>query len=616
MENTLTSESAGVRVITLEQAAYALVAVLAAVLRFLQLGLRPLYEGEAIQALAAFRFVSGAHQAASAGTVPALFTGNVAAFTFFGASDITARWLPAVAGVLLVLLPYGLRHRLGRVGALVVSLLLALSPSAVYFSRALDGSILVALCGLSLAVGVINYVDTRRPGGLYLAAAALGLGLCAGPAFVSLLLIFVVFVLALFAVGRLLGRDVGQASLIVAWSALRSEEGLAARAGVVLAATFALTSTTFILHPAGVGHAADLIGAWARGFLPEPGGYHFVVPLLLILCYEPLVVLLGLVEGGWAAFARQRVRRRGGAAFHPGSSFPHTALLLFWVVAGTLLVAVAGHRPPGNILLVVVPLALLAGQGVERARVWLTSPSLRTEAASVGMIAAGALGLGVFFYLQMAAYALADDFSTVSVARIILRTSTTYLLLGLVAVVLLIGLGVAARIWRGGTIVMGGGWLAAVVALGLFSLRAMWGLSFAHGTDPRELMIGQGTAPEVRVFAERVEALSLAKSLDAHTLPLTVDEATGPVVAWYLREFENLTVVESLSAPPSTEVAVTLARQDLPIGETYRGRGFALRSHWWPWGLWNQPLVRWLLFTEGSQPIVDQEVVLWISDQQ
>ena len=50
------------------------VGLLAAVLRFFQLGLRPLSEAEAVQALAAFRFTEGAASAAPAGTIPALFT--------------------------------------------------------------------------------------------------------------------------------------------------------------------------------------------------------------------------------------------------------------------------------------------------------------------------------------------------------------------------------------------------------------------------------------------------------------------------------------------------------------------------------------------------------------
>jgi hypothetical protein len=260
--------------------------------------------------------------------------------------------------------------------------------------------------------------------------------------------------------------------------------------------------------------------------------------------------------------------------------------------------------------LAVVPLALLAGQGVERACRWLTGGALWQKAAS---IAAVALGLLVFSYLQVTAYSLADPASTVAIGALTLYNSSTYLLLASLALLLLVGLGAAAWVWRGPDLVLGGGWLVALLALGLFGFKTMWGLSVAHASDPRELMIVQTTTPDVRLLENRLEALSLNQSGDAHTLPVTVDAATGPVVAWYLRAFERQVVVESLSTPPDTVAAVTLARQDLPIGEAYRGQGFPLRAHWLPWGLWGQRLVRWLLFTDANLPTVDQEVVLWVA---
>ena len=595
--------------VTVERAAYALVGLVAAALRFFQLGLRPLTWAEAVQALAALRFTQGTSQAAPAGTIPALFTGNVIGFSLVGAGDSAARWLPALAGVILALLPYGLRHRLGRGGALAASVLLALSPTAVFYSRALDGAILIAVCGLALAVGLVNYLDTRRPGFLYLAAVALGLGLCAGSGIYTLLLILAAFVLLLYLRERLLHHETGWSSLVVAWWAARGEKGLLAKVSAVLLATFGLGATAFILHPPGLGHAADLIGAWATGFLPEPNGQPLIYPLLLLLRYEPLILLLGLVEAGRAVVSR---RAAPWWAPQPGSSFPHGLLLIFWAAWATLIVVVAGHRPPGNLLLVVVPLALLAGQGIERAWRWVTGRELWSRAA---LTAAAALGLLVFFYLQMTAYGLASPASTVPIGKMMVPTTATYLLLASLALLLLVGMGAVAWFWRGPELLVGGGWLAALLVLGLFGFKAMWGVNFAHAGDPRELMIGQTTTPEVRLLVDRLEALSLDKAGDAHTLPVTVDAATGPVVAWYLRAFDQQTVVESLANPPETVAAVTLAQQDLPIGEVFRGQGFPLRAYWQPWNLWGQGLVRWLLFTGDGQPIVDQEVVLWVANE-
>lgn len=620
MNDELRIETRSPSTFTVERAAYVAVGLMAAGLRFFQLGLRPLSEGEAVQALAAFRFTQGAAQAAPAGTIPALFASNVAGFSLLGASDITARLLPTLAGLLLALLPYWLRHRLGRGGALAASVLLALSPSAVYLSRAVDGAIVVAACGLALVVGLINYVDSRQPGYLTLAAVALGLGLCAGPGTLTLLLILGLFALLLYVPDRWLNRDSGWSSLLVAWWAVRGEKGLLTRLAVTLAATFGLVATTFVLHPAGIGHAADLIGAWAKSFLPETGGNPAIYPLLLLIRYEPLILFPGLVEVVCSVLGS---RADQGQKALRGSSFPHTALFSFWAVIATLIVLISGHRPAGNVLLVLVPMALLTGQRMERiwhqmagwARAQEQDRASRIFWLETGAIAAVAVGLLIFFYLQLTAYGLTNNTNTILIAGITLYASTSYLLLVLLALLLLIALGIVAGIWRGTELVTGSSWLVALIFLGLFGFKAMWGLNFAHGSDPRELMIARATSPEVRLLVERLEAFSLAELGDAHTLPVTVDAATGPVVAWYLREFDKQIVAEDLSTPPDTIAAVTLARQDLPIGETYRGQGFSLRSYWLPWGLWRQGLVRWLLFTDGAEPIVDQKVVLWVPSQ-
>jgi len=600
--------------LTVERAAYIAVGLLAAGLRFFQLGLRPLTEGEAAQALAAFRFSHGTLEAAPPGTIPALFTGNVAGFTLFGAGDTIARWLPALAGLILVMLPYGLRGRLGRGGALVASLLLALSPLAVYYSRALDGAILVAACGLAVVVGMVNYMDSHRSATLYLAAAALGLGLCAGPAMVTLLLIFGLYVAWLFASARWLGRDQNWSALLEAWSTARGEPGLLAKLGVTLAVALGLVATTFVLHPAGIGNAADLLGAWIRGFGPQPGGQHPLYLILVMLRYELLVVLLGLIGVVWLARlrrarpfwlpARGRADQRGLPLFFG-----------FWAAVAAVLVLAQGDRPAGNLLLVVVPLTLLAGRGVGQIWHWL---SWRVPRRELVIITAIGLALVVFLYLWVARATLTADSSIVSILGINLYTTTGYLLLVLLAVLLMVALGAVAWYWRGARLVLASAWLAAVVILSLFGFRTMWGASFDHAADARELLNLKPTPLEVRYLVTELETLSETRLGDIHALPVTVEAQTGPVVAWYLRDFHRQTVVDSLAnqpAPPETQAAVSLAAQDLSIGESFRGQAFPLHATWEPWGQNGREWIRWFLYSEGYQPVVDQQAVLWAATQ-
>jgi len=263
----------------------------------------------------------------------------------------------------------------------------------------------------------------------------------------------------------------------------------------------------------------------------------------------------------------------------------------------------------------VVPLALLAGQGVARSRQWLAWHVGWRELATITAVA---LGLVIFLYLWIARATLAADLSTVSIFGLTLYTTTGYLLLVLLAALLLVALGAVAWYWRGGRLVLASAWLTAVVVLALFGFRNMWGASFANAADPRELLSLQPTSPEVRYLVTELETLSETRVNDTHALAVTVEAQAGPVVAWYLRDFRKQTVVDSLAnqpAPPDTPAAVSLAAENMPIGETFRGQGFPLRLNWEPWGLDGWQWIRWLLLSEGYLPVVDREAVLWAATE-
>ena len=66
---------------------------------------------------------------------PFLFELNALVYFLLGATDATARVAPALFGTILVGLPYFLRDRVGRTGALVGSVLLTFSPTILYYSR-------------------------------------------------------------------------------------------------------------------------------------------------------------------------------------------------------------------------------------------------------------------------------------------------------------------------------------------------------------------------------------------------------------------------------------------------------------------------------------------------
>ena len=173
-------------------------------------------------------------------------------FKIFSDTDFTARLVYAIFGTGLVALPYFLRTYLGRTGAVVTSLLLALSPSLLYFSRFGRNDILMAFWAVALLVLMWRYLNEGKNRYLYIASAVLALAFATKETSYFLVGIFgaALFVMSLtdivpWALGRIKFTEMRRgppAFLILLvtltlpqWSALVSK--LQGAMGVVLATT-------------------------------------------------------------------------------------------------------------------------------------------------------------------------------------------------------------------------------------------------------------------------------------------------------------------------------------------------------------------------------------------
>ncbi len=160
----------------LELAAYALLIIAAGVLRFWDLGARALHHDESLHATYSWYLATGQgykHDPMMHG--PFLFHATALIFVLFGASDYTARVVPALFGTGLIVLPWFLRERLGRVGALAASLMFAVSPSLMYYSRFIRDDPFVVFFTLGMVVGIFRYLSDGRARWLYFIAAMLTL---------------------------------------------------------------------------------------------------------------------------------------------------------------------------------------------------------------------------------------------------------------------------------------------------------------------------------------------------------------------------------------------------------------------------------------------------------
>lgn len=559
--------------LTVEVALYGLLALLALVSRLYALGGSPLNASEAAQALHAWQSVSGPGGDALTAS-PLLFAGQSLAFALFGASDGAARLLPALAGAALVLLPYLLRHRLGRLGALAASALLLISPTVLFASRHGSGDVLLLAAALSALAGLLGWIDHRRPKYLYLTAVSAALALIAGSNVFTLAAALGLGLALVIFFDRRAGVDADWTTALRAAGWMRA--GLVLFLGVLL-----LVPTVGLLHLEGLQAVADLPVRWANHFAPWAGDQPWSYPLAVLLLCEPLTLLFGVV-GAVEAF-----RRRNELGLW----------LVGWAGAALVGAFLAGGRGPGDLLLVVGPLTLLAGKAIGRLLEVVTDEGLWVPG---GLIVALEMAVAVFFYVELASYAY--------------RRETNFLWLALLSLGLFVGLFALYAVWVGKRAARRGAGLVLLSLLMLITLSTSFGLAYRRANDPREPLVVEGTSLNVRDLPVVLEQASMQRLGATEIIPITVDEAVGPVVRWYLRHFRHQTWRSGdLGARVTTQAVITPLKPYAPaLGAAYFGEDFAVGRAWQPrnmsWADW----ANWLLYRKSPARPQEERVVLWL----
>lgn len=555
---------------TVETALYVALFVLGFFLRVYRLGVAPLAESEALQALAALR-----HDLLPAGGSPLLYNLNTFLFALFSPSDGLIRLLPALAGSLLVMTPMFFRSMLGRLGALGASFILALSPVAWVASRSLNGETVAVLCAISLVALAQRYLATRDVRSLLGASIVLGVGLASGAAMYSALVSFgAAAVLFHYAM-----TDEGGAES--PWSILaslpnRGQVALGVAGGFVVAATGAFTNL------AGLGAASDLLTTWLNGFAARQGSLPFEI-VLVLLAYELFALLLGL---GGALRGLRRAERFG-------------VWLSFVTVVALSLVMLRADRQPIDLLLPVTCLALLGGYVMQP---WLTALIQRASLAVDGAIIAAGAVVAAVIAVALLTYAggraLPSAVGPVALDPLLVLLATLLVLPIAVGVLLYTVFEVRAILRAGLTL------LFALLALGAFA--AGWGATQVRVSDAREIILGRVvTAPDVRNLTALAEQVAIRAEGMKSPLPIAV-EVDDAVVAWYMRD----AFAPPNQAPPGV---ITRLGEQPQVEGSYVGARFTTRESWDTSGFSIDEWVQWLVFRNirARMPQTVQEVTLW-----
>lgn len=159
---------------------FALLVVATAFTRFFRLNLKLYHHDEAIHAWFSYDLLTtGSYSYDPMYHGPVLYYITAGMFRIFGDSDLVGRLVPALLGVLIVVLVYFV-YRLGYLDqrqSLLAGLLIMLSPNMVYFSRFLRHDIFMLFFTFLLVVAVLYYIERKQLRFAALAGLAAGLAL-------------------------------------------------------------------------------------------------------------------------------------------------------------------------------------------------------------------------------------------------------------------------------------------------------------------------------------------------------------------------------------------------------------------------------------------------------
>jgi hypothetical protein len=508
---------------------------------------------------------------------PAYFTFTSLVTQIFGFSDGVMRLVPALFGLALLCLPWLLRHRLGQVGALVACGFLAISPLNTAVSRTVGGEAIALFAILLLFVAWVRYQEAGNRHWLYITFGALGLGLASAPLFYSGL---VTLAVAWFAASRM-GVTLGLPA---------PERNVWRTAVLITLGVFAACSSFFLWYPAGFGAAAQLLGTWLGQF-GGGNGRAFADPFLALGRYEPGLILLGTAAMLWAILRGQ----------------PWGLAFVYWLLAGLLLMLVQ-VGVMSNALLLTLPGYLLIG-------LW-ADVVLRRR--SMTGLAWGTAAL--IFLLLMLVLVNVGRFLRVVVFNPQDIQYLLVILLSFILVVMLIYILLTVEV----TAVIQGTLLACLAFFAFVAWGTGWWLAHQAANDPRERWVTSGTDSDIRLLLESLHTFSRQFSNSDTELEMAASVDTA-VMRWYLREFENAEIGQTLPATAQSgfgladhPVLITPAESELQIGSAYTGAdyGLTLREAA-PLATTNRldsalQTLRWWFFHDSAAPVDNERVILWV----
>lgn len=548
------------------------VVCIAVLLRFLGLGSSSLTMNEAENALAALHYFENGGSGLLYSLPTAVF------FKAFGSSEFSARFIPAAAGVLLSVLPFFLRRKIGYKRAWVLSFLLAVDPVLLFWSKRAD-AVIPSLAMLGLAA--VLWFHRKHTSAL----ACFLISLCGGERilpFVCIVVLCCVFS-TLFRIRRI---------SFTSFLRFRKQD-------LFLALLFFLLfCTAFGTFPGGLGgFGSGIVNSFRRGAAWVYPGAAAELTAVVLYCGIPLICIMirSMKEGKIPALLLSIAGMAGLLLWHGIIMLPWISLLL-WIQASDM------------------PVIIL-----ERVKGPFDFPFFMTA-----FVIAGAWS---FFYfrlvelfkpnngnepIQITWNGAVQTLPLTHFGGTVLLTVISLIILGLIIRILL-GFVDSVSIRRGMLcgllVILSWGLITGVWNAGGFDREGDHPLRY-HPKNTAAILNGAYCSYTDTAFFEHFKETVLKhgdKKNVAYGLNFIVND---PMADWFLRDYPGFQSTANANADP-TGVEMILDQN----GISYETYGFVRADSTWrgtmdwtrftfrDWG-------RWVIFGDGA-PVLDIPVTLW-----
>jgi hypothetical protein len=503
--------------IPLDRLLFAIAFIIAIAVRLFKLAQIPLSDTEAELALQALGLVQGNTQVMLAGQ-PGYILPTTALFAVFKAGNAIARFIPALAGAFLVLIPVFFKRELGTWAAVLFAFGLGLDPGLTALSRQASGVTWAVFFALLTLVGLIH----KKP---ILTGISLGLSIIAGQYF------WQGFLIGLF----------GYGFFILLMRSNKSKEvkplpepPQRSRPFWMVAWPWALGSlilggTLFFFVPRGISAVGSGLIDYVNGW-QQVSGTTISRLLLALVGYELLPLIFGMAQILRSLFMREK--------------HPVDMALIFWWLAALMLGLINPAHSEVNLIWVVIPMWGLTAR-------WLSDMVVPRNLEYRPLAAAQAVVVFVLIVFAWLNFIGLLDLSRPPDEIRLRWIGASGALLLAVASVLLVRWGWSKAAARYGVI-----W-AAIALLSLWSFSS---LVNAAGLDKQVESQLWRTGPVVS--EEDLLFISLGDASEWNTgrrdtLDLSVIDLPSPALHWSLRDYISVEYYDVVPLGSSPSMVIT-----------------------------------------------------------